>query len=52
MGEKKKNKKVNQLSLKECEDIITRMGGQVQCQYIQKVLEQQQILLAKKSFDK
>ena len=48
----KKNKKINRLTLKECEDIITRLGGQVQCQYVQKVLERQKELLVKKQFDK
>jgi len=52
MANKKKNKKVNHLSLKECEDIIAKLGGQLQCQYVQKVLERQQELLVKKQFDK
>lgn len=52
MAKKKKNKKVNKLTLKECEDIIVKLGGQVQCQYVQKVLERQKELLAKKQFDK
>ena len=49
---KKNNKKVNHLSLKECENIIAKLGGQLQCQYVQKVLERQKELLAKKQFDK
>ena len=52
MGDKKKNKKVNRLSLKECEDIISKLGGQLQCQYVQKVLDRQKELLVKKQFDK
>jgi hypothetical protein len=52
MAEKKKSKKVNHLTLKECEDIIVKLGGQLQCQYVQKVLERQQQLLVKKQFDK
>jgi len=48
----KKNKKVNRLSLKECEDIIAKLGGQLQCQYAQKVLERQKELIVKKQFDK
>lgn len=52
MAEKKKNKKVNRLSLKECEEIIVKLGGQLQCQYVQKVLERQKELLVKKQFDK
>ena len=52
MVKKKNNKKVNQLSLKECEDIIAKLGGQVQCQYVQQVLERQKQLIVKKEFDK
>lgn len=48
---KKKTKKVNQLNLKECEDIIAKLGGHLQCQYVQQVLERKQQLLVKKSFD-
>jgi hypothetical protein len=51
MAEKKKSKKVNKLSLRECEDIIAKLGGQLQCQYVQKVLERQKELLVKKTFD-
>lgn len=50
--EKKKNKKVNQLSLKECENIIAKLGGQLQCQYVQNVLERQKELIVKKQFKK
>jgi len=49
---KKKNKKVNQLSLKECEEIIARLGGQLQCEYAQQILERQKQLIVKKEFDK
>jgi len=52
MAKKKNNKKVNQLSLKECEDIIAKLGGQMQCQYVQQVLERQKELIVKKQFDK
>jgi hypothetical protein len=48
----KKNKKVNQLTLKECNTIIEKMGGQLQCQYAQQVLLRQQALLVKKTFNK
>jgi hypothetical protein len=51
MAKEKKNKKVNKLSLKECEDIIASMGGQLQCQYVQKILERQKELLVKKQFN-
>jgi len=50
MAKKKKNKKVNQLSLKECEDIIAKLGGQLHCQYTQQVLERQKELVVRKSF--
>jgi hypothetical protein len=52
MSDKKKNKKVNQLSLKECESIIEKLGGQIHCQYMQQVLERQRALLVKKTFEK
>ena len=52
MAEKAKKKKVNQLSLKECEAIVEKLGGQVQCQYVQQVLMRQQELLVKKTFEK
>jgi hypothetical protein len=52
MSDKKKNKKVNHLSLKECESIIEKMGGQIHCQYMQQVLERQRTLLVKKTFEK
>jgi len=51
-GKKKKCRKVNQLTLKECEDIIAKLGGQLQCQYVQQVLERQKQLVVKKQFDK
>jgi hypothetical protein len=47
---KKKNKKINHLSLRECEAILERAGGTAQCLYIQQILLQRQILLAKKKF--
>ena len=52
MSEKKKKKKVNSLNLKECEEIIKRLGGQVECQYLQQVLNQYNKLVAQKEFDK
>lgn len=52
MAKKKNNKKVNQLSLKECEDIIAKLGGQLQCQYVQQVLERQKELVVKQQFKK
>jgi len=52
MSDKKKNKKVNHLSLRECESIIEKMGGQIHCQYMQQVLKRQQELLVKKTFEK
>ena len=52
MSAKKNNKKVNQLTLKECEVIIQKTGGQVHCQYVQQVLQRQQELLVKKTFEK
>ena len=51
MAEKKKIKKVNKLTLKECADIIDKLGGQSQCQYVQKVLERQSALFVQKAFD-
>ena len=51
MAEKKNIKKVNKLTLKECADIIDKLGGQSQCQYVQKVLERQSALFVKKAFD-
>lgn len=51
MAKKKKSKKVNSLSLKECEHIVAKLGGQLQCHYVQQVLERQQQLLVKKTFD-
>ena len=52
MSEKKKKKKVNSLNLKECEEIIKRWGGQLECQYLQQVLNQYNKLVAQKEFDK
>lgn len=39
MIENKKNKKVNQLNIKECETILHRLAGQTECKYYQHVLE-------------
>lgn len=45
MSEDKKKKKVNQLSIKECEAILQRLAGQIECKYYQHVLEQYRRLL-------
>jgi hypothetical protein len=52
MSEKKKKKKVNRLNLKECEEIIKRLGGQLECQYLQQVMNQYNTLVALKEFNK
>lgn len=52
MSEKKKKKKVNSLNLKECEEIIKRLGGQFECQYLQQVMNQYNKLVALKEFNK
>lgn len=52
MSEKSKKKKINHLSLKDCEDIINRLGGQQQCQYVLQVMDRLKTLQAKKQFDK
>lgn len=51
MAEKKK-KKVNSLKLKECEEIIKKMGGMTECAYLQHVVERYNVLLAESEFDK
>ena len=38
MTNKKKTKKVNQLKLKECEEILVRLAGQTENKYYQHVL--------------
>ena len=48
----KKKKKVNSLNLKECEEIIKRLGGQLECQYLQQVMNQYNKLVALKEFNK
>ncbi len=45
MNETKKKKKVNQLTIKECEAILTRLAGQVECKYYQHVLNHYRRLL-------
>ena len=50
--EKKKKKKVNHLSFKECEEIIERMGGADECLFLQHVMVRYHELQAKKMFDK
>jgi len=52
MAEKKKKKKVNGMNMKECEDVISKQGGTLECLYIQHVIAHYQMLKAKKSFDK
>jgi len=52
MAEKKKKKKVNIMNLKECEEVIKRLGGQLECQYLQQVMNQYNKLVAQKEFDK
>ncbi len=52
MSKEKNNKKVNKLTLQECEMIIGKSGGQVHCQYVQQVLQRQQELMVKKTFAK
>jgi len=52
MADKKKKKKVNGMNMKECEDVINKQGGAVECLYIQHVMAHYQMLKAKKSFDK
>jgi len=43
--ENKKKKKVNQLNIKECESILHRLAGQIECKYYQHVLEHYRRLL-------
>lgn len=45
MSEIKKKKKVNQLTIKECEAILIRLAGQTECKYYQHVLEHYRKLL-------
>jgi hypothetical protein len=45
VSEVKKKKKVNQLTIKECEVILQRLAGQVECKYYQHVLEHYRKLL-------
>lgn len=45
MSDKKKIKKVNQLNLKECEDILQRLHGQNDNKYYQDVLLQYRRLI-------
>jgi len=48
----KKKKKVNHLTLKECEDIISKSGGMKECLFVRHVLEQYNKLLVTKAFNK
>jgi hypothetical protein len=43
--ENKKKKKVNQLTIKECEAILKRLAGQTECKYYQHVLQHYRSLL-------
>lgn len=45
MSEVKKKKKVNQLTVKECEAILEGLAGQIENKYYQHVLEQYRRLL-------
>jgi len=47
-----KKKKVNHLTLKECEDIISKSGGLKECLFVQHVLERYNKLLVNKAFKK
>lgn len=51
-SKKKKNKKVNQLKLAECEKIIEKFGGHSMCTYVQHVMDRYQHLLAAKQLSK
>ena len=42
---KKKTKKINQLDLKECENIIKRLNGQIENKYYQEVILRRNNLL-------
>jgi|LauGreDrversion2_6_1035139.scaffolds.fasta_scaffold52790_2 hypothetical protein len=52
MSKKAKKKKVGQLKLSECEDIIKRLGGHDACIYLQHVMHRYNELNAQKTFDK
>ena len=45
MTEIKKKKKVNQLTIKECEAILNRLARQTECKYYQHVLNHYRKLL-------
>ncbi|NCX96530.1 MAG: hypothetical protein EBX41_09005 [Chitinophagia bacterium] len=45
MINKKNKKKVNQLTLKECEEIISRLYNQIENKYYQEVLSQYRKLI-------
>lgn len=45
MTQKKKNKKVNHLNIKECEEILARLKGQENSLYFQHVLHHYRLLL-------
>jgi len=49
---KKKNKKVNHLSVKQCEEIMEKKGGVKECLYIQHVMERYNQLMVQKAFKK
>jgi hypothetical protein len=48
MKKKSARKKINNLSLKECEAIIEKYGGRAECLYVQHVLNQYNKLRAEK----
>jgi hypothetical protein len=45
VNETKKKKKVNHLTIKECEAILSRLASQTECKYYQHVLEHYRKLL-------
>ena len=48
----KRKKKVNHLSLKECEELIEKIGGMKECLYVQHILQRYNELTVKKAFKK
>jgi len=54
MAEKKKKriKKINQLNLQDCEDILKRIGNQQECLWVQGVVQRMIELQAGKTFAK
>jgi len=48
----KRKKKVNHLSLKDCEELIAKIGGMKECLYVQHILQRYNQLVVKKAFKK